>query len=400
MPQYFFRARDAQGLLVSGTIDADNYSEAVKAVQDKKVYPVEIKEIIQGRNISIEFSKVKVSDLAIFCRQFATLLNAGISIANCFDILRQQTSNKKLRDVLGQIYEDVQKGKSLSESMRSYSVFPEILINMIEAGEVSGRLDMVLDRMAVYFEKENATNQKIKAALTYPAIVSVVAVLVVIFLVSYVLPTFINMLTSAGAQLPLPTKILLTVSFILGHFWYYIFAILFLTALSLYRYIKTPEGRRMYDWIKLKAPIFGNLNRRVITSRFTRTLGVLLASGIPVMQAMQVVEKVVGNVIVAEGLKRAEEGIRQGKGLSKPLSSIGVFQPMVIQMISVGEESGMLDSLLDKTADFFDGEVDRAVSQMTTMLEPVIILVLAVVVGFIVISIVMPMFQMYNTIKY
>ncbi|WP_026487527.1 type II secretion system F family protein [Caldanaerobius polysaccharolyticus] len=400
MPRYFFKARDAEGLLVSGVIDADGYRDAVRSVQEKNIYPVEIKEVAEKRNAAVEFYRVKVSDLAVLCRQFSTLLNAGISIAQCFDILRQQTTSRKLKDVLSQIYEDVQKGKSLSESMKTQQVFPEIMINMVEAGEVSGRLDMVLERMAVYFEKENATNQKIKTALTYPAIVSLAAVVVVIFLVSYVLPTFISMFTNAGVNLPTPTRILLFISFLFGHFWYYIFALVFLIAMSLYRYIKTPKGKRAFDWIKLRAPIFGNLTRKVITSRFTRTLGVLLASGIPVIQAMQVVEKVVGNAVVAERLKKAEEGMRQGQGLSKPLESVGVFQPMVIQMIAVGEESGMLDSLLEKTADFFDGEVDTAVSQMTTMLEPIIIIVLAVVVGFIVISIAMPMFQMYNTIKF
>lgn len=402
MPQFRYKARNLKGVLVSGVIDADTPKDVLKELKIKNIFPIQIKEDVKSKDISFNFSQgVKLSDLSIFLRQFATLLNAGISISNALDVLIKQTANKKLREALSDMNENVKKGKSLSECMKAHdTIFPDILINMIEAGEVSGTIDRILDRMATYFEKENSINQKVKTALTYPAVVSVVALCVVIFMLSYVLPTFVNLFKAAGAVLPLPTRILLGVSFAITHFWYYLIAIIFLLYFLFRSYANTKEGRRLFDGIKLKLPIFGTVIKKVITSRFTRTLGILLASGIPVIQAMQVVENVVGNKVVEEGLKEAEEGMKQGKGLAKPLEDIGIFQPMVINMIAVGEESGMLDSLLDRTANFFDKEVDDAVTRMTTLLEPVIIVALAVVVGFIIISIVMPMFKMYNTLKF
>ncbi|HHV73761.1 MAG TPA: type II secretion system F family protein [Thermoanaerobacterium sp.] len=402
MPTYTYKARDMDGNLITGTMELDTLSSCVDSLKQKNYYILDVKEKVEKKDIfeSINSSrKVKVKDIAVFCRQFSVLINAGISIVASLATLSEQVENKRLKRALNDVYEDVQKGKTLSESMRKHpDVFPMLLFNMIEAGEVSGTLDKVLNEMAEHFEKENNLNQKIKSALAYPAIVSIVAVLVVVFLVTNVLPTFVGMFKNAGAQLPTPTLILLGLSDSIAHYWYvYLGNIVFLIFLLL-RIMKTDRGKELFDFLLLKMPIFGPLNVKIITSRFTRTLSTLIGSGIPLMESLSVVEKVVGNAVVANGLKKAEEEIKRGNGLALPLKKIDIFPPMVIQMIKVGEDSGSLDSILRKTADFYDSEVDTAVSQMTTLIEPLIIVFLASIVGFIVVSIVMPMFQMYNFI--
>ncbi|MDE4541670.1 type II secretion system F family protein [Thermoanaerobacterium sp. R66] len=402
MPTYTYKARDMDGNLITGTMELDTLSSCVDSLKQKNYYILDVKEKVEKKDIfeSINSSrKVKVKDIAVFCRQFSVLINAGISIVASLATLSEQVENKRLKRALNDVYEDVQKGKTLSESMRKHpDVFPMLLFNMIEAGEVSGTLDKVLNEMAEHFEKENNLNQKIKSALAYPAIVSIVAVLVVVFLVTNVLPTFVGMFKNAGAQLPTPTLILLGLSDSIAHYWYvYLGNIVFLIFLLL-RIMKTDRGKELFDFLMLKMPIFGSLNVKIITSRFTRTLSTLIGSGIPLMESLSVVEKVVGNTVVANGLKKAEEEIKRGNGLALPLKKIDIFPPMVIQMIKVGEDSGSLDSILKKTADFYDSEVDTAVSQMTTLIEPLIIVFLASIVGFIVVSIVMPMFQMYNFI--
>ncbi|AFK86960.1 MULTISPECIES: type II secretion system F family protein [Thermoanaerobacterium] len=402
MPTYTYKVKDMDGNLITGTMELDTLSSCVDSLKQKNYYILDVKEKVEKKDIfeSINSSrKVKVKDIAVFCRQFSVLINAGIPIVASLATLSEQLENKRLKKALNEVYEDVQKGKTLSESMRKHpDAFPMLLFNMIEAGEVSGTLDKVLNEMAEHFEKENNLNQKIKSALAYPAIVSIVAVLVVIFLVTNVLPTFVGMFKNAGAQLPMPTLILLGLSDSIAHYWYiYLGNFVFLIFLLL-RTIKTDRGKELFDFLMLKMPIFGPLNVKIITSRFTRTLSTLIGSGIPLMESLLVVEKVVGNTVVANGLKKAEEEIKRGNGLALPLKKIDIFPPMVIQMIKVGEDSGSLDSILKKTADFYDSEVDTAVSQMTTLIEPLIIVFLASIVGFIVVSIVMPMFQMYNFI--
>lgn len=401
MPLYAYRARDMGGNLVTGTLEVDSKSQCIDVLKQKNYYIIDIKEEIVKQDILDfgSFKKVKIKDIAVFCRQFATLINAGITIVTALATMKEQVENKRLKKAISEVYEEVQKGKTLSDAMKKHrEVFPMLLYNMVEVGEVSGTLDKVMNEMADHYEKENDLNQKVKSALTYPLIVSVVAVLVVIFLLTNVLPIFVGMFKNAGVQLPLPTRMLIAISSSISQYWYFYIGGIFLISYSISSFLKTPEGRRIYDRMLLNMPIFGSLNRKILTSRFTRTLGTLINAGIPLIAAMEVVEKVVGNTVVAEGLKKAQEDIKKGLPLSDPLKRIGIFPPMVIQMISIGESSGSLDSILNKTADFYDGEVDTAVSQMTTLLEPLIIVILATVVGFIVISIVMPLFQLYNFI--
>ncbi|MDI6601931.1 MAG: type II secretion system F family protein [Thermoanaerobacteraceae bacterium] len=403
MPSYEYRARDEAGRLIIGTLEGDSSASVRANLREKKLYPVDIKEKAAKNDVSLTLlkAKVKVKDIAIFCRQFASLIKAGVSVVTCIDILRGQTENKRLRDTLMEIYDDVQKGKTLSDTMGKYpDVFPPLLTNMVEAGEVSGTLDTIMDRMAVHFENQNRINQKIRSALTYPIVVACVAIGVVIFLITFVLPTFIGLFQSAGAVLPLPTRILIGLSNILRNYWY----ILIIAAGGIYvvthSYASSKEGRYRIDGLKLTLPIIGPLNRKIITARFTRTLGILIQSGVPVLRSIEVTDRVIGNSVVSKALSEVSEALSKGSGLSGPLKASGIFPPMVYQMIEVGENSGTLDDMLLRIADFFDQEVETGTTQLTTMLEPAIILFMAVIIGFIVISIALPMFQMMNYVGY
>jgi len=402
MALYKYKVKNMSGELLTGSLEKDSKAQCIDELKSKNYFIIDLKEeIIKQDVLDISsFKKVKIKDIAVFCREFSTLINAGLPIVSSLATIKEQTENKKFKKALNQIYEDVQKGGTLSDSMRKHSdIFPSLLFNMVEAGEVSGTLDKVMNDLSDHFEKENELNQKVKSALTYPAIVTIVAIFVVIFLITNVLPIFIGMFKDAGAQLPLPTIILLTISYYLTRYWYLFIGVILLIIYIFIKILNTKRGKFFYDRLILNIPIFGPLNRKIITTRFTRTLAALINAGIPLIKSMEVIEKVVGNTFVAEGLKNAQDDIKKGMALSEPLKSLNIFPPMVIQMINIGENSGSLDKILSKTADFYDSEVDASVSQMTTLLEPLIIVVLAVVVGFIIISIIMPIFQIYNFVS-
>lgn len=401
MPNFKYRGKNIKGETLKGKLEAGSEKEAILLLRRQNIYPIEIKkESIANKEISFSiFQKVKIKDLAVFCRQFHAILDAGISVLESLDILRNQTENKKLRDAIDDIYEEVQKGKSLSSAMANYkSIFPEILINMIETGEVSGQLDVVLERMAVHFEKENKINQKIQGAMVYPAIISIVALLVVWFLMTFVLPNFVDMFKGFGITLPLPTRILLGTGKWLKNYWYILFAIIVALIYIFRKYSNTEKGRYRIDKLKLKLPVIGKVSGKIATSRFARTLSTLLASGISIIEAMEIVIRIIGNSVISEEIHKSMDNIKKGLGIAEPLKELGIFPPMLISMIRIGEESGSLDSMLAKTADFYDEEVESAVAKMTTLIEPLIIVILAFVVGAIVVSIVLPMFEMFNQI--
>jgi type IV pilus assembly protein PilC len=277
-------------------------------------------------------------------------------------------------------------------------IFPELLINMVEVGEVSGTLDAIMDRMAVNFEKESRVQNKVKGAMVYPIVLSVVAVCVVAFLLAFVLPTFTGMFEQSNVPLPLPTKIILGASDGLLKYWYVILPVLGLFAYLAVRWAKTDDGRLQIDKFKLKIPVVRNVAQKVATARFTRTMAMLISSGFPLLQALEVVAKVVGNQVMSNGILKAREEVMKGIELSIPIRNMGLFPPMIDSLIKIGEESGSLDNVLEKTAEFYDGEVETATAQLTTMIEPMIIIVLGFVVGFIILSIILPMFQMYNSV--
>ncbi len=403
MPNYKYTALDKLGKKVDKTYSANSREEVLNMLRQNGYYPVNIEIDSKAKDIK-KFSlpsKVKTKDIAIFCRQFYAMLNAGVPIINCLEILRNQTENKKLKKTVGEVYEDVQKGMTFSESLKNHrNVFPDLLIHMVEAGEVSGNLDIIMDRMASHFEKENKINNKIKSAMTYPIILGIVAVIVVIFLLTVVMPTFIGMFEGSGVPLPLPTRILLSISDFLKGYWYLVLIITIGLFYILTKYMQTDKGKYAMDRFKFRIPVLSSTTKKVVTSRFTRTMSTLLASGVSLIEALDIVSRVVGNKIVSDGLQQSKEDVRKGINLAEPIGNIGIFPPMVVSMIKIGEESGALDDILDKTANFYDEEVETAMQRLTTLLEPIMIVFMAVIIGFIVIAMMLPMFDMVNTIDY
>lgn len=391
------------GETVEGTLDAKTKEEAVRMIRQNQQIPVKIEESKgkskEVRELNLFQPKVKLKDLTVFCKQFHTMLQAGMSLSNCLEVLMDQTENKTLRTIVEDLFTQVQKGTVLSEAMKKYKkIFPPILINMVEAGEMTGTLDEVLGRMSEHFEKEGKINAKIKGAMMYPMILSIVAIGVVIFLLVFIMPTFIGMFTSSGVTLPLPTRILLAFSNILTTFWYvFLFAIVGIVFL-LHRILSTDNGKRAYDRLKFRIPIVKGSIIKIVTSRFTRTLSSLLSSGIPIISALEASANVTNNKVVTDGIEMVVEDIRKGVSLAALLKKMNVFPPMMISMVSIGEESGSLDTMLSKTADFYDQELEAAIQQMVSMLEPLMIVVMAVIIGFIVIAMMLPMFDMMKTI--
>lgn len=397
---YKYKAVSHNGEMIEGFFEGEVESDVLAMLKGNNYMPVTIeKDVGAEAQIDLFSSKVKKKDLAVFCRQFYTMLDAGIGIVKCIDILEKQSENKTLVKALGALHEDVQKGFTLSEGMKKHTkVFPSLLINMVEAGEFSGNLDTIMERMAVHFEKENKLENKIKSALIYPIALSVVSIAVVVFLLVAVMPTFISMFESSGQALPGPTQALLIISNSLTEFWYiYVVVVLGMT-LGFASFKRTNAGKTLLDGLKLKIPVVKDTTVKIVTARFTRTLSTLMSSGMPLLQSIEIVGRVVGNKVIQDRLEIAVEDIRKGVSLSRTISEVKVFPPMVDSMIKIGEESGALDDILYKTADFYDDEVEVALQRMTALMEPLMLVVMALVIGFIVIAMALPMFDMVNTI--
>lgn len=399
MPLYEYEAKTYEGKTIRGKMEGNDEAAVTSALRKQNYYPVKIRPFSKiGLNMDIaDFQKVKIKDISIFCRQFSVIITSGITILRGLEIVKLQTENKKLARILGEVFEDVQKGKTFSAAMGRHGDFPDMLINMIEVGEASGTLDHIMSRMAVYYDKEYKLQQKIKQALTYPAVISVVAVAVVIFLVAKVIPTFVSMLEGAG-ELPLPTRIVIGLSDFIRFKWYILVFIIIALTILIRAYIKTDSGRNELDRLKLNMPMFGKIFRKIITSRFARTFGTLIGSGVPLLQSLTICSSVVGNAVVKGALDEAREDIKRGATIGDTLSKSGQFPLMLTHMIKIGEESGSLDDVLTKTSDFYENEVEVATAQLTTMIEPLIIVVLGGVVAFIILSILLPMFQLYDSI--
>lgn len=402
MPVYKYRALTENGMKIDGLRDFNSKDEVVIFLRQNNHYPLEIAEHVEGgRTLRVlsAFGKVKTKDLAVFCRQFYTMTNAGVIILNSLDILRVQTPNKLLRQAVGEMYEEVQKGKTLSEAMQAHpKIFPSLLTNMVLAGELSGTLDIVLERMATHYEKENKINSKVKSAMIYPAVLGVIAIAMMFFMLVFVLPTFVGIFESSGAALPLPTQMLLGFS---GFVTQYILVILGGVVIGGYfamRFIKSEEGRLITDRLKLKLPVLKKLFMMIYTSRFTRTLSTLLASGTPMIRSLESVAAIIGNKAVQTEMLAAIEDVKKGVNLSVPIQNMGIFPPMVHHMIGIGEESGSLDDIMERTAAYYDEELDATITAMISLLEPAMILVMAVVVGGMVIAMMLPIFNMASTI--
>lgn len=400
MAIYVYEGKTFSGDKIRGELDANSRSEAVTSLRKEGVYPKKVEIKNEGsRELSLSFfrRKTKVRDLIIFCRQFAATLDAGISIIESLDILRKQSEDKYLKEALEHVYNDVQKGVTLSTSMRQHRmVFPDMLVNMVAAGEYSGALSDILHRMTEHFEKEDRISAKLKSATIYPRILAVVAILVVTLLLVFVMPNFAKMFDDMGAELPLITQIFTNLGSFIADIWYVPVTVI-IASIIIFKYLTTSQdGRLRYDKWKLNVPIFGDLSTKVATSRFSRTLGAMLKSGIPIIEAIEQVTQVIGNKYIEAKLEETMEHIKRGEGVSRPLAATEVFPPMLVSMIRIGEETGTLDDLLIKTSEFYDEEVERASTAMITALNPIIIIAMAIILTPVLIAIALPMFDMYT----
>ncbi|MGH4121810.1 MAG: type II secretion system F family protein [Clostridium sp.] len=402
MITFKYKVMNHKGEKIEGAYKANSKNEVLAMIEDNNYYPIEIKETLEReqKDLFESFSKVKTKDLYIFCRQFHTMINAGANISNALDVLKKQTVNKKLKKCLNEAHDDVQKGISLSEAFGKHKdVFPDLLINMINTGEVSGNLDIIMSRMATHFEKENKINNQLKSAMVYPMVLAGLSVVVVVFLLAFMMPTFIGMFEGSGVTLPAPTRIVMGLSKFIQTKWYILLIVIGGGVYGMKTYAKTPVGRFTLDGLKLKLPIIKDTTEKVIVSRFTRTLSTVLASGVSLVQALDVVQKVVGNKVAEKSLEQIKEKVLKGVSLGEALGEESLFPIMLHSMIKIGEESGSLDDILDKTANFYDEELEATLKRMTTMIEPLMIIVMGIVIGFIVIAMMLPMFDMSKTVQ-
>jgi len=403
MPTFQVKAKDKTGQEVQQTTEAASKDALIKSLRDQGLFPTQIKEQRtskvakkSGKSFSFGFGKrVGLKDLAIFCRQFATMINAGVSLVRCLDVLEQQTSNVGLKEIIRDIQAEVEGGATLSKSMTKYPrVFSELATGLVRAGEVGGVLDETLERLAVFMEKDLELRQKIKSAMTYPVLVLIVAIGIVSFLVMFILPKFMQLFLDLGMEesdFPAPTRLLMNISHFALDKWYIMIAIVVGLWIAVGRIKRTKTGKRYYDTVTLKLPVFGSLNHKIAVARFARTLSTLLSSGVPILQAMETVAGTVANDIIADAILLSRASIREGDTIAAPLAESKMFPPMVVQMITIGEETGQLDSMLEKVATFYEREVDAAVESLTAAIEPVMIVGLGFIVGFIVISMFLPL---------
>ncbi|TWH48297.1 type II secretion system F family protein [Sporomusa sp. KB1] len=394
---YSYRAKKRNGQLLSGNIMAESEAAVAAYIQDKGYFVTQIKvqkSVICTQTFWTSLQRVSIKELAVFCRQFSTMVDAGLSLVVCLSILIDQTYNPKLKAALQVIYKKIQEGETLSQAMNGYlNIFPEIMISMVETGEVGGVLDKVLNRLAIHLEKEHKLNERIKSAMVYPAVVIGMALAAVAFILTFVLPTFMKLFDNMQVDLPFSTRILLDLSGFITHYGVWLAVILTVVGYGLLLLKRQPKYRLVIEQLLFVLPVFGLLWRKVAIARFSRTLSTLVRGGVPIITAIEVVKKTSGNLSMIRALTAAQISIREGMGLSAPLGSSKVFTPMVVQMVAIGEETGELDTMLEKIADFYDSDVEDMVNRLSSMLEPVLIGVLGVIIGFIVIAVMLPMFD-------
>lgn len=401
MPTYEYRASAVDGRIIKGKMEAEDVNAVKASLREKNYYPLNIKQYKDYMEVDLsKYTKVPLKSIAIFCRQFSFTISSGMNLLKAMEIVLDQTENKKLKNILKVVKADVEKGSSLSAALRKHKDMPEILVNMIDVGETSGNLDTVLLRMADYYDKSYRLQKKVQGALTYPMMIGVTAVIVVNLLLIFVLPTFVGMIQSSGGALPLPTRIVMGISeFMKKNFVWLISVVLLLIILSRMLIKNNAEAAEAVDRFKLRMPIFGKIITKIITARFARTFSTLMSSGVPILTSLNICARIVGNSLMDKVLQGTSEDVRKGQSIGMSLEAQGVFPTMLTQMMRIGEETGTLDSIMEKTAEYYDNEVETATQQLSTLIEPLIIVFLAVVVGFIVIAMLLPMFEMYSTVE-
>ena len=406
MPETFqYKVKDKSGKLVEGSLEAENAQLVVSKLRSMGYVPIEIQQqggTSLGRDLKIPFfsERVKLKEVAVFSRQFATMINSGLSLLRSLNILAEQTESKTLAEIVNQVRMDVEKGSSLSQAMSKHpKAFGRLYVSMVRAGEIGGALDSVLMRLADTIEKQVELRRKVKSAMTYPLVVAILVLTIVTAMLLFVIPMFQNIYSQLGGTLPAPTQLLINISNVCRKFWYLIFVVEGGGAFAFRRWINSEEGRKQWDAIKLKVPVFGKLVRKTALARFSRTLSALVRSGVPILESLDIVAETAGNYVVAKAVRETQAAVKRGDPLSKKLEEHPVFPPMVVQMIAVGEETGALDEMLDKIADFYDQEVEATVDALTSLIEPLLIVVMGVCVGGMIISLYLPMFNIIKLIK-
>jgi type IV pilus assembly protein PilC len=398
MPVFSYSARAINGEITSGEIDLPSKDEVIGYLRKQRLVPVAVHA--KAREISISFGTgIKTREIVIFTRQFATMINSGLPLVQSLSILAAQTENKKFAAIITQVLQDIEAGQTLADAMRKHpKVFSELYVNMVAAGEAGGILDTILSRLAGFLEKADALTRKIKGAMTYPAVMVFVVIIATTVLLWKVVPVFAGIFTGAGLELPAPTRIVLALSEFLQSYILFIIGGIIAFVFLLRRYYATSQGQLVLDRLLLRLPVLGDLQRKTAVSRFTRTLGTLISSGVSILDGLEITARTSGNRVIHDAVMGSRASIAGGATISEPLKQSGVFPPMVVQMINVGEQTGGLDEMLAKIADFYDDEVDTAVDALTSVLEPIMIVVMGVVIGGMVAAMYMPMFDMMQAV--
>ena len=403
MSNYQYKARDGEGKVVAGVMESSSEDKLAEKLRGMGYMPTQIKEALPEINLeqfSERFKRIKPEDIILFSVQLSNMIDAGLTLISSLNIIANQIENKKLRGIVGEMKRDVEGGAAFSEALAKHpKTFSKLFIDMVRAGEISGKLNIVLSRLAIYVEQQEDLRQQVKNALFYPMILVITGIIVVILIVSFVLPQFVEIFNKAEVPLPLPTQIFYGFGLAIKKFWYLIILALWAIVQAVKMYARTGKGRLQFDKLKLNFPVTGILTRKLIISRFSRTLATLVDSGVPILHSLDIVRGVVGNQIIGDVIQKARDGVEQGEHIEKELKKSGEFPPDVVQMIAVGEETGKLGHMLYKISGFYDNAVGYSLKKLIALIEPVFIIVLGVLVGFIMASMLLPMFDMIKTIN-
>jgi len=392
MPAYVWKGKNRLGEVQEGIIVSDSKDQASATLKRNGIQVLMVKPQTTATK---GFGKVKSKDLAIFTRQFSVMIDAGLPLVQCLEILGSQQQDKGFQRIIDAVRSDVEQGATLQAAMAKHpKAFNDLYVNMVGAGEAGGILDVILQRLSIYIEKAVKLTSKVKGAMTYPIVVITLAITVVVIIMLKVIPVFSSMYEGMGARLPFPTIVCMNISKILINYFYLVFIFVVLVVVGLRQYYKTIAGRLQMDSLFLKIPVLGDILRKTAVARFCRTLGTLTSSGVPILEGMDITARTSGNMVIQNAILKAKSAVEQGRNIATPLAETKVFPPMVVQMVGVGEATGALDAMLNKVADFYEDEVDNAVSALTALMEPLIIAVLGGVIGFIVIAMYMPIFGM------
>jgi type IV pilus assembly protein PilC len=398
---FIWKGRSPSGEILSGEYITESKEDLIGYLRKRKIIITSVKQKTKDIKIPMPWdNKVSVKELGVFTRQFSTMINAGLPLVQCLDILSSQLERDFFKTSVSEVMSDVEGGATLGEALGKHpKIFSRLFVNMVEAGEAGGILDLILNRLAVYLEKADALQRKVKSAMTYPTVVCVVALGATVFMLMAIIPTFAKMFTDFGGKLPMPTQIVMGLSDFLRNYWYFLgggavgFVILFK------RFYATDVGKFRVDAFMLKIPVLGVVIRKSSVARFTRTLGTLISSGVPILNGLEITAKTAGNKVVEKAIMETKESISQGNTISEPLKRCGVFPPMVTQMIGVGEQTGALDEMLEKIANFYDDEVDTAVDALTSVIEPIMIVVMGLIVGGMLVAMYLPMFKLISVVS-